>query len=79
METWIEFRQVPKEPNRKTDIFQVVAKQGGFILGDIKWYGAWRRYCFFVAASTIFEQDCLRNIASFCEQRTQEHRNRAAA
>jgi len=46
----------------------------GKSLGEIAWFGRWRCYAFYPAGSTIFEKDCLRVIADFCEEKTKEHR-----
>ena len=43
-------------------------------LGEIKWYPPWRKYCFFPAVSTLYEQVCLREIAEFIEQETAAHK-----
>jgi len=75
MSKWIRF-ELLNTPERKTSIVRVVAIQGSCLLGEIKWYGAWRKYCFFPAPNlmTIFEEDCLRDIAQFCEEATRAHR-----
>lgn len=45
----------------------------GETLGRIRWFGRWRKYAFEPAPNTIFEQDCLRDIAAFCEDLTAAH------
>ena len=60
----------------KTYIWHVFATEGGERLGQIKWFGRWRKYCFFALDHTVFEQDCLRDLADFIEARTKEHRKR---
>lgn len=62
---WLSFWEQP--PTGKTKIFKVTNKENGSFLGMIKWYGAWRTYCFFVQDATIFEPTCLKDIASFIE------------
>jgi hypothetical protein len=54
----------------------LVANFNGTILADIKWHGAWRKYCFFPwkEKETLYDAACLREIADFCEARTKEHR-----
>ena len=42
------------------------------ILGAIKWYAPWRKYSFFPQPHTVFEKDCLREIADFCEKEMKE-------
>lgn len=71
---WITFTLAGNNP--KTKIFTVMAKEGGF-LGTVKWYAPWRKYCFVPADYTVFEQDCLRDIADFIERETAEHKRKA--
>lgn len=61
---WINFVEQPQ--TGKTQIFNVVPKdQPNSVIGYIKWYGAWRKYCFFTNANCIFETQCLGDIVSF--------------
>jgi hypothetical protein len=46
----------------RTNKYQVVSKNNNILLGDIKWYGPWRKYCFFPSNDTIFETQCLSDI-----------------
>lgn len=57
----IIFREKPA----KTKIYEVVSKGNSGGLGVIKWYGAWRQYCFFPYTGTIFNKDCLKFIERF--------------
>ena len=70
MSKWIQFYMKPRPADKKTDTFTVIANDGGVDLGEVKFYGAWRKFCFFPNHDTVFEQDCLRDIAIFCEQQT---------
>lgn len=72
MSKWITFSETT--PNPKTKVWLVIANDGAIILGKISWFGRWRRYCFFPAAETVFEQDCLRDIAEFIEAQTKLQR-----
>ena len=76
---WIHFIEV--EPKPKTRVWEVWSNPEGKseldaheLLGELAWLGRWRTYCFFPLQSTVFEQQCLRDIAEFCEERSQEHR-----
>ena len=64
---YIRFSYINNEddPNRKTDIWEVVAKKDGALLGEVKWFGRWRKYSFFAAPECIFEEVCLGDIADF--------------
>ena len=59
---------------RKTKRWVVTSVRGSQ-LGSVMWYGAWRQFCFFPAKSTIFNTDCLTEIADFCRARTQDWRD----
>jgi hypothetical protein len=75
--SWIIFLEGPRLP--KTRTWFVLTKEGEQGLGRIQWFSRWRKYCFFPLGDTAFEQDCLQEIASFCEQRTREHKQRPGA
>lgn len=74
MSKWIEFRHYSPKSGQKTSLWIVRSKQSGATLGVIKWFGSWRKYSFFPSDSTIFEQDCLRDIANFIEEKTKEYK-----
>ena len=46
----------------KTEIWNILSKSSGFILGQIKWYGAWRQYCFFPSSQCVFNIGCMDDI-----------------
>lgn len=62
----------------KTLVWDVVAQRDGAKLGEVKWFGRWRKYCFFPIDS-IFEEVCLREIAAFIEGETKRHRAKKRA
>lgn len=68
--TWINFEPTDQLPERRTARYVVRANGSGIFLGTVKWYAPWRRYSFFPEPETIFEHECLRAIAEFCEQAT---------
>jgi hypothetical protein len=74
MAKWIKFKPLDQE-KRITKRWQVLAIQGETELGIVSWYSGWRRYCFFPNPQTLYEQDCLRDIATFCEEETTTHKN----
>lgn len=79
---WITFEKINPplgSPIPKTVTFYVQTKSAiPEVIGEIKWYGCWRKYCFFPEYDTVYEQDCLRDIAAFCEEKTAEHRQNRA-
>ena len=75
---WIEFMSLGTSPSGKTERWGVLAKQGGAVLGEVRWFGRWRRYAFFPFGDTVFERDCLRDIATFLDEQTVQQRARPA-
>ena len=74
---WIAVRDLGIKKGQKTHIWQVITTdENQFILGTVKWFGRWRKYCFFPALidALVFEEDCLRDIANFLVEQTAEHR-----
>lgn len=52
----------------KTKAWTVYNNHSGGVIGDIKWYGAWRRYCFFPLSDMVFSGGCLKDIEDFMEK-----------
>lgn len=77
MSKWITFRAVACPAIRKTKIWEVMPIDLSSLLGYVKWYAAWRQYSFFPEADTVYERQCLRDIADFCEKETNKHREAA--
>ena len=71
---WIEMRQIPFKG--KTLQWAVISKAGGIELGRIKWYTPWWQYAFFPIRGTLYEEDCLRDIAGFLEAHTTFHKSK---
>lgn len=71
---YIRFIQVQKLP--KTEVYAVITTVGDSILGHVKWFGSWRQYAFFPTINTVFEKQCLRDIANFCEEITKIHKDK---
>lgn len=74
MGEWIKFEPVEVGDGRKTRVWFVLTIDGTEKLGQIAWYSPWRRYCFQPQLGTIYEQDCMRRIADFCERETKIHK-----
>jgi len=47
------------------------------ILGDVRWYAPWRRYCFIPKSlPTVFDAGCLHEIREHLIRLTDEHKNK---
>lgn len=62
--------------NRKTEVWCVRATRDYALLGTIKWFGRWRQYAFFPEPGTIFNPDCLAEIATQTTLLTVRHREK---
>jgi hypothetical protein len=58
----------PRAKDAKTDTFNIQSVNGNSVLGTIKWYSHWRRYCFFPTEYTIFDSKCLKEITEFIDE-----------
>jgi hypothetical protein len=67
---WMFVEKRAPEAGKKTDVWGIHNRRSGGFLGEIRWYGGWRSYCFFPVSATTFSVGCLRDIASFCEEAT---------
>ena len=59
----------------KTQIWEVTAKSDGFNLGQVRWFGRWRKYSFFPAPECVFEETCLGDVAEFIKWATHTHKH----
>jgi hypothetical protein len=69
---WVHF-DLQNRHDLKTKVWIAWSGKEGFEgteLGQVKFYPQWRKYSFFPALQTLFEQDCLRDIADFCAAET---------
>lgn len=65
MSKWIDFVQM--HDSGKTRVWDVVTEDGGAVLGEVRWFGRWRKYSFFPKPDTIYEATCLRDVAAFMD------------
>lgn len=66
---WIKPVELPKGKG-VTRAWRIETVEGGDNLGTVKWWPAWRKYAFFPEPGKLFEPDCLRDLADFCETQT---------
>lgn len=65
---YLVMEQVPTPTDRKTMIWEVTSRSSSAVLGEIKWFGRWRQYCFWPFSNTVFNVGCLEDIQHFIEQ-----------
>ena len=52
----------------KTTRWSIHNRHTNGFLGEIKWFSAWRTYCFYPISDIIFNDGCLKDIINFIEQ-----------
>lgn len=70
---WLNFVKQEVAAGRKTLIYHVETKNGTS-LGSVAWYSQWRKYCFFPVEDTLYDPECLNDIAKFVQSMTDMHR-----
>lgn len=65
MTSWLEFDKSIREPGKKTDHYYVVNRSTGTTVGQIRWYGGFRKYVFEPYDNIIFDANCLQEISTF--------------
>jgi len=48
--------------DRKTKIIAVINKHHQEIIGEIRWFGKWRQYCFYPYNETVWNKTCLDDV-----------------
>ena len=72
MNEYIDIILTDKLP--KTNIYMVYNNKNYATLGYIKWYGGFRKYCFFPQPDTIFETKCLHHIIAYINKLMEERK-----
>lgn len=69
---WITFKLIEHKP--KTKVYSVIANEGQYELGRVRWWAGWRRYCFAPTQGSVYETVCLSEIAKFLDELMEERR-----
>lgn len=62
MSQYLLFERQPPPPGRKTPIVLVRSRSIGAVLGEIRWFGRWRQFCFYPEPMTVFNAGCMSEI-----------------
>lgn len=57
-----------KPENKKTDTYCITTIGTNYVIGEIKWWGAWRKYCFFPGEDTVYDNKCMLQIMNFMNE-----------
>lgn len=69
-----EYMKIRKQEDlAKTSVFLVLSKRGD-LLGQIRWWSSWRRYCLFTLPNRVLSQGCMTDICSFIGELMEERK-----
>ena len=68
MKKYLKFIELNQKQKRITKWFTVYNEVTKDDIGEIKWNGAWRQYCFYPDYSTHWARGCLKEIVEFMEE-----------
>ncbi len=72
---YLSFIETKSKP--KTKVYAVKSKSFGDLLGYVKWYAPWRKYCYFISyAGLVFDAGCLADIQDFINTLMDERRKK---
>ena len=74
VEKYITIKKIGATESGKTFLFHVVNVRTKEICGLIKWYGGFRKYCFYPTDDFLFDSDCLTLIAEKLSDLNTSHR-----
>jgi len=63
---FVHFKLIEQKP-KKTVVYQCCNNRSGSELGLVKWYPAWRQYCYFPTIQAVYRIGCLSDISDFIE------------
>jgi hypothetical protein len=65
----------PVKPGAKTRVFSIFNSSNKSLLGYIKWFPNWRKYCFY-PLNSLFDDKCLDQVSTFMKEATAAHKSR---
>lgn len=71
---WIELARASE--SGRTHVWHVRSKSSGDLLGRVAWFGRWRQYAFHPVGDTVYNAQCMRDLADFCEWQNREKKRR---
>jgi hypothetical protein len=72
--TWVTFEEHPVPATWKTKAWLVLGSGNERdVIGDVRWNAHWRQYVFQPNGNTIYNPDCLEQIATFVRAQTALH------
>ena len=73
---WLTFVEIPTSGT--TEAFYVMTKDRSTTLGEIRWFGRFRKYAFFPEANMVFDSVCLYDIKEWMDKLMEKWRDNRA-
>lgn len=70
---YLIFKQSHFQEKSDKIIWNVISKAKDEIVGQVKWLGRWDKYAFFPREDTIWNADCLHELAEMCDAFTESY------
>lgn len=67
---YLSFVEAPTKG--KTKVIAIVNRHHEEIIGEIRWFGRWRQYCFFPRGETVWNTTCMDDVNSVIKQLREE-------
>jgi hypothetical protein len=74
-EKYIDIKPHGVSKTGKTKVWEVRNNKHHTVIGYIKWYGGFRKYCFYPLPDTLFDHHCLLLIHDHLSDVNIDHRN----
>lgn len=75
---YLEAKQLPQPEKRKTHRYEIVNRSGDE-LGRVRWYGPWRQYVFHPEIETLFNYQCMIDLAALLKALNKLQRRKRAS
>jgi hypothetical protein len=74
---YMNIRELPLDKGRKTHIYSLhEIGNEDYELGQIAWYGPWRKFCFFTNGGMVFDKGCMQQIIVWVDILNEDHKNK---
>jgi hypothetical protein len=72
--SYLIFKDAGTSESGLTRKWAATATDSSTILGVVKWFAQWRKYCFFPYDNSLFDAGCLVELAEFCKHQNDVRR-----
>lgn len=73
--SYLHFNEL-NNPGFKTRIWEVTNNTNDCILGIVRWRASWRKYVYLPVEGTLYDPNCIRDIANFMDEQTRHQKKK---